>query len=456
MKQAILTIFGTLLLSATLAAAPATGAADAATYAGKTLTLDQCIDLALNRNPVNRSLDAGLRAAEENIGEARAPYYPEVGLSSAWRRWQTHAFLPNIPVPNLATSIGPIDDYSAGVSGQWTLFDSGARKSRLEAARRARDSVLAGTVGVRQDLALQVEDTYYRLVAAYEGLDAAREDLKRAEAHRQLAVNLHEAGAAPKADVTRARVLVADARLGLVRAENLVHVRTGALNTLMGLPVETAVKVQPPAEPIPAPPVIDAVSAMDTAVEQRVEVTADRDRVREARQTIRGAKSAYGPTVYAAGKLGWRDSKFWPTDSDWSVGVTLELPLFNGFAREHRLRGAHAELDRRRAELDTTIQSVRQQVWTAHLNVRESAEALNQARAMLADARESLRLTRARYEAGAGTFTDLIDAETSLSHSEFVVVNSRMDFRVALAAFHRATGELSVPTPTGSPAGTQK
>ncbi len=64
------------------------------------LTLSDCIRIALEDNPVGRSAAAGVHGAKEAVGEAGAPYYPELGLQTGYRRWQTHAFLPSwVPIP---------------------------------------------------------------------------------------------------------------------------------------------------------------------------------------------------------------------------------------------------------------------------------------------------------------------------------------------------------------------
>ena len=58
-----------------------------------TLTLKTCVEIALDRNPLQAAAEAGLVAAGESVGEARAPYYPQLALQSGYHRWERHAYL---------------------------------------------------------------------------------------------------------------------------------------------------------------------------------------------------------------------------------------------------------------------------------------------------------------------------------------------------------------------------
>ena len=124
------------------------------------------------------------------------------------------------------------------------------------------------------------------------------------------------------------------------------------------------------------------------------------------------------------------------------MGVTLQVPLFS-YARSHTLARARSELaqeelNRKRLEL-----SVRQEVWNARSDVQEAWSSIAAARALAADAEESLRMAKERYAAGAGTVTDLLDAETNLASSDLALVSADYAYRVALSALKKAMGELA-------------
>ena len=69
----------------------------------KPLSLQDCIKIALETNPLQEAAGKGVQTARETVGESRAPYYPELGVQAGYSRWQQHAFLPS----GLSTLPGP-------------------------------------------------------------------------------------------------------------------------------------------------------------------------------------------------------------------------------------------------------------------------------------------------------------------------------------------------------------
>jgi len=411
------------------------------------LSLEACLKLALSQNPLLEAARQGIRFTEEGIGLARASYYPEVTLDASYRRWESHAFIPDLPIPTVPDTIGPVNDWSGRLGARYLLFDSGARTARLRAAL-AKSHEAAGQLDqVRLDLVLETKQAFYGLVAAQEAVKSARQQLARAEELLALAEKRKAVGDVPQADVVRMRVEVADARLAVVRTTSLAAVRTGALNMVMGLPADTRLTIAPPLDDLAAEPDRNVAQSMNFAEGARPELQSARERVAAAGAGVREAKSAYGPTVALSGSAGWRDEEFFPEDSDWSIGVGISWTVFDGFARNRRVGQSRAEEARQQAMLDSLILQVRQEVWQSDKKVAEAFAALASADALLADAAESLRLVKARYENGAATASDLLSVQASLARAEAILVESRMDCRTALAAWDRARGVPFEPQP---------
>lgn len=408
----------------------------------KPLTLDACVRIALAQNPKVRAAHEGVVAAGEAVGEAQAPYYPEVSLDAGYSHWQKHAFLPTgILKPGIPTIIGPTDDWNADVRARYTLFDFGERRAKLRAAMAQQGVAAEDAARIRQDLAINVHEAYYSLVSALENRAVAEQNLARAQDHLRLAQDRKAAGAVPQADVVRAQVEVADAKLSLVRAENLVRISRGSLNTAMGLPVEMPIQVAAKPEKVLAP-TDNLAKAFDQAVHHRPELKAGLHRIAAARHGVDAAKSAYGPKIKTEALFGWRDSRFLMHDQEWLAGVFLEQKLFTGFSRTHKVARSKAELSKEEAEIARLVQDVRQEVWSAHSKLKESYEAVQAAEVLVVDARESMRLAHERYKVGAGTITDLLDAQTALARAEAKRVATQWDYHISQSVFQRSMGLL--------------
>ncbi len=430
----------------TRAAVPARTRGKTDAPARAAMSLKDCIRTALSANPGLKAAQNGALAARESEGAVRSNYFPRLDFETGYRRWESRAFLPNsiqnLPFGPISNVIGPTNQYDLSLQGSYTLFDSGRRKASVRKAAASARAASQGASQAGQDTVMGVYRAYYGLLAAQANLSVARESLKRSEAHLRLAESRKAVGAVPLADVLRARVGVANARLALVSAGSAVDVARGDLNTAMGRPAETPLRIEDvKGAPLPPRP-FSMDSAMKTAVARRPDLQAAVSRESAGREAVKAAKSAYGPTVTAQAAYGRLDSTFFPMDRDWAVGVAVRIPVFTGFERGHELARARAELAqvqnrRQEAELD-----VRRQVWTAHADVEKTYNSVLAVKALNADARESLRMADERYKVGAGTITDLLDAETNLAEAQAAQVRSNFDCRVAKAELERALGDL--------------
>lgn len=409
--------------------------------AGAPLALDAAVRIALAENPLLRAAAEGVTAAAEGIGVAKAAYYPEVTAEARYRRFDSHVFLP-AGVPTEASTLGATDDWGASLKVGYSLYDGGVRRAESEAAKAGLAASREDASRVRQDVVLGVHRAYYRVLSAEAERSVAVARAGRARDHLDLAQTLKEAGAVPLADVLRARVEMADAELGVVRAEGEVRTSYGDLNTAMGLPASLAVAVEGRSVSIPEAGDHDPEEALARALRQRPEIAAARERIAAAGKKTSAIAGSYAPHLRAEGAAGVRDSGFLPEDEDWSVGVALRVPVFTGFSKKHRVERARSETRILEAEVRALSDRIGQEVWAAVSDLRTAAEAVRRAAELQAEAEQSLAFARARYEAGAGTMNDLLDAEANLTRAEAAQVASVLGHRVASAVLLRAQGDL--------------
>ncbi len=251
-------------------------------------------------------------------------------------------------------------------------------------------------------------------------------------------------GECPLLDVLRAEVEVSSADLSVIEAEDRRRIVQGNLNTLMGRPVEQWIRPAPAAEPISDPGEIRLAEAMAQAVSLRPEIRAAGSQVEAARAMVSQAKGTFGPRVSGEGQFGWHDDAFAPSDQEWSLGLSIRLPLFTGFANEHRLGKAKAEANRVEAQAAGLELAVRREVWTAYSTLQKTHAAALTADVQVRQAGESLRLARERYAVGASTITDLIDARP-LWRGRRPRMRTRWEYHASHSEFRRATATTVIP-----------
>ena len=164
---------------------------------GRTLSLGECLTIALEHNPRTVESWQAIRAAAAGAGRAKADYLPIIGFTSGAARGDTAEI-------DEKTDFGTQNRYDAVFGVRWLLFDGGGREARVDAA--AAEVLAAGFRHntALQDVALLTVESYYNLLAARSLRDLAEETVRQRDYQLRLAQARHKAGVVSKSDVLRA------------------------------------------------------------------------------------------------------------------------------------------------------------------------------------------------------------------------------------------------------------
>lgn len=412
----------------------------------KPLTLQTCLEIALDNSPMSRAAQEGIKIAEGDVGKAQAAFYPSLEVQAHYNRLQTHAFLPNSPLFNgIPTFIGPTNDWQGGIAGSYLLFDSGRRQALLNAANALHASAREDAQRILHEIALQVTVSYYTLAAQKQITAVSRLQLERANQHAQLAQQRKDVGAIPRSDLLRLEVESAEARQAYAKSESDLLIAMGRLNLAMGLPPETPLLTAPDVAQSTDSVNDNLDTAIAAALTLRPEVLAAKERLRALAQQICAVRGAMGPKVAAQGLYGYRDIMFPPKDKDWAFGVCLEWPIAFGQLSQAPVNQARAQWAKAQADFEQLMLQIRQQVWDAHSRMKTAAESIQVSATRLENARETVRLIDERYHTDAATTNDLLDAQTMLARAEAAAVESQWNYRIAEAMYLWAQGILCRP-----------
>jgi outer membrane protein TolC len=128
--------------------------------------------------------------------------------------------------------------------------------------------------------------------------------------------------------------------------------------------------------------------------------------------------------------------------SAWIVGAQVQINLFRGFADSARLAEARHAGARAAAEREQIERSIELEVRTAAARLEAARARHDAGRAALAQARESQRIIRDRYEGGLATVTDVLRAAESSLEAESRATAAEMDVILQGVALDRALGRL--------------
>lgn len=395
--------------------------------AEKTLTLEDCITIALKNQPAVRQAAAEVEFQAGSVSRSRSRLLPSASVNSS-------TFISGSG-RNSGTGL------SAGVDQ--LIFDFGRSTSGLTESEKQRMASVAAYISARADTILNVKQSYYTLLRTTDLVSVFEENLRSTEGHVSQAQERLNAGLAPRSDLLKAQAASASARVDLVTARNNRDQAHVDLNVAMGIDVRSAMKIAESSEP--STPVPDADQAVDTALINRPESRQSQAKVAAAEAALKGAKTGNLPALSTSvgdfknfGGTSVNDANSW----EWTVNMRWQ-PFDSGLTRGAVMQ-ARALLVAAEESYYTVKQSIGSDVVSARFSLLAAQESLVAAQAEVASAREDLDAATGRYNAGIAIFLEVTDAQAVLLKAQVDELVARYGISIARAGLERAIGATSV------------
>ena len=417
------------------AAFAVSGAAVAPAQTLPTRTLEECVAIALERQPRLGAAGADVEAGRQRVRQEIAGYLPQVsGNASASDSKTSAAQKTGLPGTGASQRYA---FYSAGFSLSQVLFDFGRNLDAIQSAQALRDSLAADADTQRETIVREVKQAYFDLLAARRLRGVAEETLRSNQRQLDQARGRYEVGFATKLDVTRSEVLVANTELDLLTARNSVLVAEQTLRHAMGLtePLEFELVDMLEATPVEIP----EERALAIALEHRPELVSIRAQVRAAEEAVSARWKEHLPDVTGGANYDWSGSGK-PLRSSWSYGAMVNVPLFSGGLIDARVGEARANARALGFQEQSLTQDIALEVRRATLDLARAREAIGVSARAREQARENLELADGRYQAGVGNVIELTDAQAQRASAEAEYVRSLYSFHTSVAELERAIG----------------
>ena len=417
-------------------AAPAPPALLRQALAQRPITLDEAVAISLENQPQIRARLGEYAAAKYRVDQALSALLPQIAASVNTSRSETSILST---AGNISTSTPVSRDFgetfSAQISASQLLFDFGKAAASTDAARKLSEVALENVELQRQVLTQAVKREYTNINFFQRLIRVNEQALQRAELNLRSARGFFEVGTRPKSDVTRAEVDVANARVDVIRARNAERLARAALNTAMGVTVDTPTQVLD--NLVYQPSSFDRTRLMDDALRRRPESRQARLRAEAADAQVRRAFRDFFPDISAVGAYGGLRTTL---EESWSATLSLSWSIFDGGNRIARHREAQANLEAAQATVRATELDIHSQVEQVLIVVTEADERIQAAQKAVESAQENFRLAQGRFDAGVGTILELTDAQLALTLAQNTEARALADYRIALYDLDRAVG----------------
>lgn len=368
---------------------------------------------------------------------ARSKILPEINAS-----WG-YTSLAHQPAAIFGTQTVPVSErnflyYSLNI--QQTLYDFQKSASRYEASKKMLSVKKFDAARIRNLVAIDFVLVYLNLLESENILKVSEKEVERLESHLRDAKSLYEEGVITKNDLLQAEVKISDAKQRLLTIRNIRAVTASRLNSILVRPLTTDIQVEDIRETSPQFVEMDREEAWKIAEKQRpeIQIIAETMKTLDLEKTAR--KAEYFPRFILKGGYDYTENQYQVHEGNWSVTFGMGINLFQGGATRAELMKIDSQRLKLVEEKNRLMDDIRLEVEKYLLDVNTARERVAVTKGAVVQAEENLRINRVKYEAGAGTATEVLDAVTLLTVAETNNYKSVYDLKKAEAAVLYAIG----------------
>lgn len=410
---------------------------------GQLLTIEDAVRIGLDNHPRIKAANERIGSQEAVLGQQMSAYYPTVNFNN---RYQT----------SQSSTSGGADEasesYSSQASFNMTLYNFGKREGNVQSAREALSAVQQDYATTIQDIMLAVKQAYYVYLGAQELVRVRQDTVRSRELLVRQARGFYEVGTRARIDVARAEANLFSAQADLIATENAVKIAWVTLRNAMGLP---RLPEQPVA--LDSPEVqfsMNLAEARNVAFDSRTELKSFEAQRRASDQLIATARRGHLPDLIFDANYGrrhvsnetsnGRTLNTFPLQPTWSVGLSFNIPIFDGFRTTNRVEETLHNYYNLRAQEEDRRQLIALEVEQSYLRVVETQERIKANEAAAKASKENLDLARGRYEVGVGSIIEVTEAETLYTDAQTTYIRTIYEYKIADAQLARAMGDLRV------------
>lgn len=427
-----------------------------ATGGARVLTLKEALGYALRENQAARKAQLDVENSQYQIEEVRSRALPQLTGNAGLNYnpiLQLSALpgeLAGEPGKTLMVPFGQKWSSTAGLSLSQNLFDQGVFTG-LKAARTTREFYKINAQLTEEQIIEMVATNYYQVLVQRHKIGVIDTTLANTIKVQHIIKGQHDNGLAKQIDLDRIAVNVSNLQTQRQQLLNAVSQLENQLKFAMGLSIQAPIAL--PAVDFTGIQPHVAAAGDSLNVNNRTEL-----RVLRTQETLLefqkdSYKAEYYPTLSLNGSytyqgLGNKLPWFQPGSAgvNWfdyaSVGLSLRVPIFNGFATRSRVRQADVSIRKLQEDIKNTSLSLNLAYENAKTQINNSVIILNNQQKNVELAQKVFFNTQNNYNNGLASLTDLLDAETSLTEAQNNHSAALLDYRVAEIQLIKAQGNL--------------
>ena len=425
-------------LSLNLSAQAGTGAPTPSGPQISSLTRREAEQLALKNNPRISVSNLLALAQHQVVREAQSAELPTATGAITAEKAQDASRLSagSLTASRLLTHAG------AGANLSQLITDFGRTHNLVLTQKLQEKASNASALATQEEIVLATDEAFYDALTAQAVLQVAKQTVNTRQATETQVSQMTKNKLKSTLDLAFADVNLSQAQLLQLDAQNNADASMAGLDSVLGLDHEITYDLIDDTASITAPPT-DFDQLLQTALAQRPDLQSLTFGQQSAQKFARAQWDQLLPSISAIGSVGSvpiRTDQYYVFNWWGSVGVNMNIPIFNGFLYSSEAREAayreRADAERTRTLRDQIVRDVR----TVWLQANTAYQRIGVTAQLLKEANMGLQLAQTRYQLGLSSIVELSQAQLQQTSAAIDNTNAQYQYRLALATLNYQIG----------------
>jgi outer membrane protein TolC len=411
------------------------------------VTLKQCVDFALRNQPAVKQASIDQEINEKNIRIGLADWLPQVSSADEYQHYFKGS--PLVPSGNSTTApTGAISEFSSlGLQASQVIYNNDV----LQAAKAAKYSRLyykQNTLSSQINVVSDVSKAFFDVLLSQKQLDILNEDIVRLQRSLKDAYNRYQAGVVDKTDYKQATISLNNSIATRKQTAEAINSKLAFLKQIMGISSKLNLTLSYDTSRYEQEASIDTLQKLD--VNNRIEYRLLVTQKNLENVNVNYYKWGFLPSVSAQGvyNLYYLSNRFsdlynqsFPNSY---LGLTLNLPIFQGTKRLQNLSKARLQVDRTDLDIENSANTINTEYVQALADYKSNYTNWQLIKQNVDLAKDVYKVVSLQYREGIKTYLDVIVAQSDLRTAELNYYNALFNLLSSKIDLEKALGTLNV------------
>ena len=415
------------------------------------LSLQQCIEIALDESPTIRIAQSEIYKVDYANKEKLSGLFPTINASASYSRTLKKQKLffniKGMPENPEGIEVGQDNTFVGVVQAAMPIISPtlwASIKMNETDASIAIESARSSKIS----LVNSVTKAFYGVLLAQDSYRVFERAHENAAENAKIIYNKYEQGAVSEFEWIRADVQLRNALTNLVSAESAINLTNAQLKMLMGIDMHATIQPVGTLSDYEKDIFGDLIKLSDVSLDNNTDLNQFDLRVKQLQKTLELQKTTWLPTLAATinyqymtmpnDDVAFKDYYWFPTST---AGITLSIPIFQGGSKHYKSKQLQVQLKAMDDQRETLKRSLELQAINLTDNMIKALEKMESGKKAMSQAEKALTISQKMYEVGVGTYLDVTNAELGYIQAGLSYNQSIFDFMSAKADLEKLLGK---------------